>query len=163
MEQAAAYAEAIGREIGRDLRLSKTGSLFFELDGRGLLLQWQEASRSFVVYVEIGPLAGWRDGEVCRRLLSANFLLVQTRGGALSYDAAANMVGLNYVLPVYGVSPEEFVRNVNAVIVLADEWKAELVRLCAEQEKAVAADQEQIAAADSAPAGDVPPPFLLRV
>ena len=76
------------------------------LDGRGLLIQWLEAQQMFVIYAEVGPLEGWRDGEVLRRLLAANFLFMQTRGGALSYDASANMGWHDYALPVYGLSPE---------------------------------------------------------
>ncbi|MDR3322973.1 MAG: type III secretion system chaperone, partial [Zoogloeaceae bacterium] len=92
---AQAFVEALGQTLGLDLALSPAGDLAFALDGRGFLLQWRETSHSFVVYAEIGHLAGWRDGEVCRRLLSANFLLAETQGAALSYDGINNVVGLN--------------------------------------------------------------------
>lgn len=135
MDQSLSYIEALNRETGLDIRLSDAGAAYLMLDGRGLLIQWLEAQQMFVIYAEVGPLAGWRDGEVLRRLLAANFLFMQTRGGALSYDASANMVGMNYALPVYGLSPEDFVKKLDAVLTLTEEWRDELRRLCAEQER----------------------------
>ena len=137
MDQSLSYIEALNRETGLDIRLSDAGSACLELDGRGFLLQWLEAQQTFMSYAEVGPLAGWRDGEVLRRLLAANFLFMQTRGGALSYDASANMVGMNYALPVYGLSPEDFVKKLDAVATLTQEWRERLRRLCAEQERIV--------------------------
>lgn len=162
MTKATPYMEILNRETGLDAALSASGAAAFQLEGRGLLLQWQEVGQAFVVYVEIGPLAGWRDGEVCRQLLAANFLLVQTEGGALSYNEAANMVGLNYLIPVYGLAPEEFVGKLNAVINLADQWKNTLAELCAAQERAVAREQdaEALLTDDAAPDANLGGQFL---
>lgn len=137
MDQSLSYIEALNRETGLDIRLSPSGAAHFVLEDRGILLQWLEPRQMFAVYAEVGPLAGWRDDEVLRRLMSANFLFMQTGGGALSYDPAANMVGMNYALPVYGLSPEEFVRKLDAVVTLAEEWRDQLRRMCAEQERLV--------------------------
>lgn len=162
MTNATPYMEILNRETGLDAALSATGAAAFQLEGRGLLLQWQEATQAFVVYVEIGSLAGWRDGEVCRQLLAANFLLVQTEGGALSYNEAANRVGLNYLIPVYGLTPGAFMEKLNAVINLADQWKNTLAELCAAQERAVTREQDAEARLtdDAAPEGNSAGQFL---
>ena len=101
MSQYLPYIEALNRETGLDIRLSSSGSAYLELEDRGILLQWLEAQNMFVIYVELGSLSGWRDEQVLRQLLSANFLFLQSGGGALSYDISANRVGLNYAVPVY--------------------------------------------------------------
>ena len=135
MEQSLPYIEALNRQTGLDIRLSSSGAARLDLDGRGILLQWLENLQQFIVYAEIGPLYGWRDGDVMKQLLSANFLFMQTRGGALSYDPAANMVGLNYTIPVYGLLPEDFVKRLDVIVTLAAEWRERLHRMSAEQER----------------------------
>ena len=134
MEQSLPYIEALNKRTGLDIRLSSSGAARLDLEGRGILLQWLESLHQFTLYAEIGPMYGWRDGEVAKQLLAANFLFMQTQGGALSYDPFANMVGLNYAVPVYGLSPEEFVERVDAVVTLAEQWRERLRRMAAEQE-----------------------------
>ena len=90
------YIEALGKETGMDITLSASGAAALSLGGRNLLIQWIEATHSFIVYVEVGALGGWRNGEICRLLLASNFLLADTQGGALSYNDATGMVGLNF-------------------------------------------------------------------
>jgi hypothetical protein len=136
------FIDALGKTLDMELSLSPQGELAFVVDGRGLLLQWREASQDYVLYAEVGPLAGWRDGEICRLLLSANFLLAETQGATLSYDSIANMVGINYIVPIYGMQAEDFVRVVNNVVELADVWKEKLTQLIAEQEALVTAAQD---------------------
>lgn len=87
------YIEALGKETGMDITLSASGAAALSLGGRNLLIQWIEATHSFIVYVEVGALGGWRNGEICRLLLASNFLLADTQGGALSYNDATGMVG----------------------------------------------------------------------
>ncbi|HJD96325.1 type III secretion system chaperone [Mailhella massiliensis] len=135
MSQYVPYLEALNRETGLDIQLSASGGAQLMLEGRGMLLQWLEAQAMFIVYIELGTLSGWRDEEVLRQLLSANFLLLQTEGGALSYHPAANMVGMNYAISVYGLTAEDFVRRLDAVILLAEQWQERLRRMEAEQEK----------------------------
>lgn len=146
------FLEALSKEINMDVTLSGSGAAAFVLDGHGLLLQWQESSQSFVVYVEIGALAGWRDGEVCRTLLSANFLLLATRGGAFSYDQSTNTVGLNYTMPVYGLEPQNFLEQLNGIILLAEECRAMFTQLTATQENAVLQDQKRVESGTGTPA-----------
>lgn len=135
MSQYLPYIEALNRETGLDIRLSSSGSAYLELEDRGILLQWLEAQNMFVIYVELGSLSGWRDEQVLRQLLSANFLFLQSGGGALSYDISANRVGLNYAVPVYGLSAEDFLRRLDAVVLLAEHWQEKLRDMAAEQEK----------------------------
>ena len=136
MSQSLAYIEALNRATGLELSLSASGAAELVLDGRGVLLQWLEERQMFVVYIELAPLSGWRDHEVLRQLMAANFLLLESGGGALSYDTAANMVGINYALPVYGLSPEDFVKKLDAMMLMAETWRERLNRMAAEQERA---------------------------
>ena len=76
------YIEALSKETGMDITLSASGAAALSLGGRNLLIQWIEATHSFIVYVEVGALGGWRNGEICRLLLASNFLLADTQGGA---------------------------------------------------------------------------------
>ena len=45
------------------------------------------------------------------------------------------MVGMNYAIPVYGLSAEEFVRRLDAIVLLAGQWMEKLRLMGAEQEK----------------------------
>lgn len=138
MEQEQAYIDILAKELGMELTVSSTGAVTLVQEGRIVLLQWNAAENSFVVYVELGHLAGFNDSAVCRQLLSANFLLMESGGGALSYDSVNNMVGFNYALPVYGLSPEEFLQKMNAILLLAEEWKDTFSKMKAEQEELAA-------------------------
>ena len=95
MMEANPYIDALGKAIGTELSLSASGSVGLSLGGRNLLIRWVEATRSFVLYAEVGALNGWRSGEVCRHLLIANFLPLETQGATLSHNDATGMVGLN--------------------------------------------------------------------
>ena len=105
------YIEALGKETGMDITLSASGAAALSLGGRNLLIQWIEATHSFIVYVEVGALGGWRNGEICRLLLASNFLLADTQGGALSYNDATGMVGLNFPIPAYGLDTGDFLKT----------------------------------------------------
>ena len=50
------YIEALGKETGMDITLSASGAAALSLGGRNLLIQWIEATHSFIVYVEVGAL-----------------------------------------------------------------------------------------------------------
>ena len=94
MDQYSSFIDALGRELGIDIQLSPTGAAHFVIDGHGLLIQWTESRHAFVVYAEVGRLSGWRDGEVVKELMAANFLLLGSLGGAFSLDLSRSMVGL---------------------------------------------------------------------
>lgn len=168
MNQYSSFIDALGRELGMDIQLSPTGAAHFVIDGYGLLIQWTESRHAFVVYAEVGPLSGWRDGEVVKELMAANFLLLGSLGGALSLDLSKSMVGLSYQIPVYGMTPEDFVKAIDGIVTQAGEWRGTLARMSAEQERLVAQEQSAIepaapAAADSE-AYDIPVEMtMLRV
>lgn len=132
-----AYIDILAKELGMELTVSSSGSVTLEQNGKIILLQWNAAENAFVVYAELGHLKGYNDGAICRQLLSANFLLMETGGGVLSYDSVQNMVGFNYVIPVAALSGEEFLLKVNAVLMLAEQWKETLKKMMAEQEENV--------------------------
>lgn len=144
MSEAKAYLEVLSKELGLDIDFSTSNSAAFNLDGNTVLLQWRAFDNSFVVYSELGSLAGWNDEAVCRQLLSANFLLMETEGATLSYDMNANKVGINYVLPLQGLSSEEFLQQLNAVLVLAEKWQENLRAMQKEQEDLALADNAEI-------------------
>ena len=168
MDQHSSFIDALGRELGIDIELSPTGAAHFVIDGYGLLIQWTESRHAFVVYAEVGRLSGWRDGEVVKELMAANFLLLGSLGGALSLDLSKSMVGLSYQIPVYGMTPEDFVKAIDGIVTQAGEWRGTLARMSAEQERLVAQEQSAIepaapAAADSE-AYDIPVEMtMLRV
>lgn len=164
MSEVKTYLDALGNELGIEIQISETGAVPFELDGKILLLQWNEAQQSFVVYVELGYLNGYNDTEILKSLLSANFLLMESKGGVLSYDRNKNMVGYNYVLPVYGLSREEFIQKLNAAVLLAEEWNAYFENMKNEQKKLV---EEKIKAIEneeeSTQENDVPNMQYIRI
>lgn len=155
------YIDALNHELGLDIVLPPSGSVALALEGRNLLLQWVEKTQSFVVYVEIGSLAGWRNGTVCRQLLAANFLFAETLGGALSYNEATSMVGLNFAIPVYGLDTEAFLGALNHCIVFSETWKTRLDAMNKEQERAV--EEEQSFLDEETQGEELPFTQLLRV
>ena len=158
------YFEALSQALGLELPPSASGSLAFQVEGRGLLLQWLEEARAVILYAELGPLAGWGEGEICRALLGANFLLAETQGSTLSLDEANNLIGLNCLFPVSGKTGEDFVLLVNNFVELADAWRSRLAALNAEQEERARAALEALAM----PAAEenqesYSPPTMLRI
>lgn len=144
MSEVKSYLEVLSKELGIEINSSNSNAIAFNLDGNNVLLQWRELDNSFIVYSEIGNLVGWNDEAICRQLLSANFLLMETEGAALSYDMNANKVGINYVLPLYGLSPEEFLQKLNAVLVLAEKWHSNLIAMQKEQEELAEKEDAEI-------------------
>lgn len=168
MDQYSSFIDALGRKLGIDIQLSPTGAAYFVIDGYGLLIQWTESRHAFVVYAEVGRLSGWRDGEVVKELMAANFLLLGSRGGALSLDLSGSMVGLNFQIPVYGMTPEDFVKAIDGIVTQAGEWRGTLARMSAEKERLVAQEQSAIEpaalAASDSEAYDIPVEMtMLRV
>lgn len=144
MDQYLAYIKALGQELGLEIQLSLAGAAHFAVDGHGLVIQWAEARRAIMVYAEIGSLSGWRDGEVAKTLMTANFLFLGSKGGALSLDPSCTMVGLNYQIPVADLTPDAFVKTIDGIVTEAEAWRTRLARISAEQEKLVAQAQSEI-------------------
>lgn len=134
------FMKALSDVVGQEVDIDGEGGLAFSLEGGNLLLQWNEKSDSFVAYVEVGPLLGWNDAAVCRELLAANFLLLETQGAALSYDEVNNRVALNRNIPVQGLEPENFIQILNNLLDMADIWRKNLKAIMARQEEAALAN-----------------------
>lgn len=130
------YVKALSDIVGQEVNIDGEGGLAFSLESGNLLLQWNEETETFVAYAEVGPLLGWNDAAVCRELLCANFLLLETQGSALSYDAVNNMVALNRNIPVQGLEPEKFIAILNNLLALADIWRENLNTVMARQKEA---------------------------
>ena len=143
------YIEALGKETGMDITLSASGAAALSLGGRNLLIQWIEATHSFIVYVEVGALGGWRNGEICRLLLASNFLLADTQGGALSYNDATGMVGLNF--------------PINNIVLFSETWKARLDAMNKEQEALTEQAQQAVLEGGEAPEPSFTAGQFLRV
>ncbi|MDO5351491.1 MAG: type III secretion system chaperone [Succinatimonas sp.] len=129
------YMQKLSESLGMDLKLDEHGFLSLSYEERSLLLSFKESSQSFLVYIEIGALKGYNDEKVLKHLLMANFLYSETSGGSLSYDEIHNKIGLNYIINIYNQSPDDFVANLNAVVILADKLSAQLLQLQDEIEK----------------------------
>ena len=157
------YIEALGKETGVDITLSASGAAALSLGGRNLLIQWIEATHSFIVYVEVGALGGWRNGEICRLLLASNFLLVDTQGGALSYNDATGMVGLNFPIPTYGLDTGDFLKTVNNIVLFSETWKARLDAMNKEQEALTEQAQQAVLEGGEAPEPSFTAGQFLRV
>ena len=157
------YIEALSKETGIDIALSASGSATLSLEGRNLLIQWIEATHSFVVYIEIGTLGGWRNGEICRLLLASNFLLADTQGGALSYNDATGMIGLNFPIPIYGLDTGDFLNAVNNIVLFSEVWKARLDAMNKEQEALVEQEQQAVLEGGESPEPPLNAAQLLRV
>ena len=103
------------KETGMDITLSASGGRRpFRSEGRNLLIQWIEATHSFIVYVEVGALGGWRNGEICRLLLASNFLSRQAR----SLQPPA-WWGWNFPIPAYGLDTGDFLKTVNNIVLFS--------------------------------------------
>ena len=139
MEECLPFIKALGQTAGIAIDVSPSGAVRLDVGGRGLLLQWLEARKSFVAYAEIGRLSGIRDSVVLRELLSANFLLQETAGAALSFDPSTGTAGLNLSIPVNGLDTAEFVDRIDALLLPAEEWAGRLRSMC-EAEEHVAVD-----------------------
>src|SRR5699024_5499564 len=77
-------------------------------------------------------------------LLASNFLLADTQGGALSYNDATGMVGLNFPIPVYGLDTGDFLKAVNNVILFSETWKTRLDAMNKEQEELTEKAQQAV-------------------
>ena len=144
------YIEALGKETGMDITLSASGAAALSLGGRNLLIQWIEATHSFIIYVEVGALA-------------SNFLLADTQGGALSYNDATGMVGLNFPIPAYGLDTGDFLKTVNNIVLFSETWKARLDAMNKEQEALTEQAQQAVLEGGEAPEPSFTAGQFLRV
>lgn len=158
------FIKALSAVVGQEVTIDGEGGLAFSLERGNLLLQWNEEKESFVAYVEVGPLMGWNDAEVCRALLSANVLLLETQGSALSYDEVNNTVALNRLIPVQGLEPEGFIQILNNLLAMAEIWQENLKSLIAKQEEAARANAASLSELSGENAEEAEESsFLLRV
>ena len=130
------YIEALGKETGMDITLSASGAAALSLGGRNLLIQWIEATHSFIVYVEVG---------------------------ALSYNDATGMVGLNFPIPAYGLDTGDFLKTVNNIVLFSETWKARLDAMNKEQEALTEQAQQAVLEGGEAPEPSFTAGQFLRV
>ena len=147
------FVKALSQALGVELEASPDGALILPQEEGGILIQWLEASRRILFYAEVGQPTSFRRGEVFAALLEANLFLAKTRGAALSFDAGNTMVGLNLILPLDGLSPEDFVNAVDNMAAAATTWREELGRLNGLAEEETNRQQESVL--NERTAGDV--------
>jgi hypothetical protein len=135
MSQLQPYIAALGERLGLALEMPPDGGFTALLEGKRLLVQEMETGDALLFYMEVGRPTLFRRGEVLTELMGGNLFLAETRGAALSYDAAGEMVGLNLILPLYHLETEEFINAVDNVVAAAEEWGHRLLALNAEAEE----------------------------
>lgn len=129
------YIAALAERTGLPLEVSPGGSFTALLGGKRLLIKALDNSDAILFYMEVGYPTLFRRGEVLAALMGGNLFLAETRGAALSYDAAKEMVGLNLILPLRHLEGEEFINAVDNVVAAAEEWGQKLKQHNAEAEE----------------------------
>ena len=142
MHPAEPYLDALGRSIGLPLELSPTGSVALQTEGGGLLIQWAEDPARLILYAELGILGSYRQPSILSRLLSANFLMHNGRGVALSISTSTDVVGINTAVFMDGLTPEAFLKEADVFLRYADAWRQTLGKMKAEAE--VRADRQDV-------------------
>ncbi len=131
-----AYINALGHALGQDFALDQYGTLTLAIDDVPLLIQ--ERADHFHMQMPIGAITAVDKLSVMTELLSANFLLHQTGGGALSYNAEAGAVFLEYAMHTEQMDAESFVAAVEAFVHMVDAWMTRLDEINASAARRVA-------------------------
>lgn len=129
------YIAALAERIGIPLETPPDGAFTALLDGKRLLIKTLENGGAILFYMEVGRPLLFRRGDVLTALMGGNLFLAETKGAALSYDAANQMVGLNLLLPLHHLEAEEFINAVDNVVAAAEDWGEKLKQLNTEAEE----------------------------
>ncbi len=138
-----AYIDALGTVLGQNLELNADGNIVLSIDNDTLLMQWRPQLYAFQVQMAIGSpnLVG---GAIFQKLLKANFLLYETGGASLSYSDEINMVFLEGMIYIQGLSTEEFIKQLEAFVQIADVWAEKLDNMNEEIQNEMAAKFEAL-------------------
>ena len=115
-----AFFEALERVVGQPFHADDLESCGFTYKEYQIMICWIDAARQFFVYVELVNSGGYRRDRVCARVLELNYLLGETNGAALSLDPETKKIGLNMLIPVYGLEPSAFLRIIDTLLITAD-------------------------------------------
>ena len=96
------------------------------------MIQWAEDPARLILYAELGVLGPYRQPALLSRLLSANFFMHNGRGAALSISPSTDVVGINTVVFMDGLTPEAFLKEADAFLRYADAWRQTLGKMKAE-------------------------------
>lgn len=129
------YIAALAERTGLPLEVSPGGRFTSLLGSKRLLVKALDNSDAILFYMEVGYPTLFRRIEVLTALMGGNLFLAETRGAALSYDAANEMVGLNLILPLHHLETEDFINAVDNVVAAAEEWGQKLEKFNAEAEE----------------------------
>lgn len=138
------YIDALATALGQEFALSQDGTLILSIDDVPLLIQ--ERADHFHLQMPLGGITPVDTLAVMTKLLSANFLLHETGGGALSYNAEAGVVFLEFALYTAQLSAGGFVTAVEAFTHLADAWMTKLEEINSSTEARVAKLMDELEA-----------------
>lgn len=138
------YIDALANALGQELSLDQNGTLVLSIDDVPLLIQ--ERAGHFHLQMPIGGITPVDKLAVMTELLSANFLLHKTGGGALSYNADANTVFLEYPITTAQLDADGFVSGVEDFTHMADAWMAKLEEMNTATEARVAKAMDELEA-----------------
>lgn len=149
------YYRALEQEIG--LHSATYGPFYMFSDGdRSVAIQWDEARTAFLVRVRVGTLPAYGRVEVLKKLLTANFLMEESFGGALDCDPLTDEVGVSFQLPARSLAPEMFLARLRAMRDAAGRLGSRLGEESAEQARLALQRIEAVEAAYEADEADTP-------
>ncbi len=156
-----AYINALAQALGQEFALDENGTLILSIDDVPMLIQ--ERSKSFHLQMPLGTITPVDRLSVMRQLLGANFLLHETGGGALSYNAEADAVFLEYTLPVAQLDAEGFVAAIEDFTQMVDAWMIKLEEINSAAEASLALALDEISDEDEEEEEQVPQSAYIRI
>lgn len=119
------YIDALSTVLGQEVQKNEHGLHAFILDNVPVMLHFRPADSTCLLHMEIGYPTGFGNS-IMSRLLSANFLLAETHGAAISLDERTGLAFLEYVFSVATLDGPGFVAQVEGFVALADIWTKRL-------------------------------------
>ena len=124
--QAQELVTRIEELTGIELQAEKDGAVMFVYQNRNVLLRFEPNSGVCLICVDLARLEAAAMPDAFSELLEANYLLSDSRGGALSYQSQSGMVTINFLVPSEGDDVEAFVNRLNRALSASDEWAAKV-------------------------------------
>lgn len=119
--------ERLNELTGLGLALDANEAAVFSYQGQQVLLRFLSEEHVCLVHVQLAVLEEAALPDALYDLLEANFLLSDTKGGALSFSRETHMAALNFLLPLNDTNAEDFIHRLNRVLACAEEWREKIV------------------------------------
>ncbi len=120
------YIEALAKELGKDFQLDENGTLLLEIDSVPLVMQWRSLSMLFHVQMPLGEVSFRAKRLVLEKLISANFMAIETLGSFISYNEEVGTAFLESFIHVQGTGYNEFIQAVEEFVRVVDAWRTRL-------------------------------------